>query len=261
MSGIRNAAAAVLALGALACGSPAAAAYYDFQVTLTGGAVCSGVDGACTTLDPASLGSFRQRWTFGKVAPRLFYEFPGGILLTGDGPARFSGGVDPELLAIPGFTDAQVQANASAFFFSGWTYGDPLASSYQAVLSTGVTVSESFISSRVFEMGLSQSQTGLPPNLGVLNNNAARDFLDDMASRDFSFGLHAGRYTLNDTFDGYLDYEDVSFSGVARLVAYDSSLAAVPEPGTWALIILGFGLAGAALRRPRGHPAGLTARS
>lgn len=32
--------------------------------------------------------------------------------------------------------------------------------------------------------------------------------------------------------------------------------AAVPEPGTWALLIAGFGLLGAALRKPRTRPSG-----
>lgn len=45
---------------------------------------------------------------------------------------------------------------------------------------------------------------------------------------------------------------DPDFFGAAVRIAGD---AAVPEPGTWALLVLGFGVAGAALRRRRGGPA------
>lgn len=37
--------------------------------------------------------------------------------------------------------------------------------------------------------------------------------------------------------------------GVSRAVRSGSAVAVVPEPGTWALMILGFGAAGASLRR------------
>jgi hypothetical protein len=42
-------------------------------------------------------------------------------------------------------------------------------------------------------------------------------------------------------------------AGGAATAAFVSSIAPVPEPGTWAMMILGFGLIGGALRR-RAHP-------
>ena len=53
----------------------------------------------------------------------------------------------------------------------------------------------------------------------------------------FSGGFGVGNPNTN-------DYVDLRYPGTTQ-----SSVAAVPEPGVWALMILGFGLAGAALRR------------
>jgi hypothetical protein len=39
--------------------------------------------------------------------------------------------------------------------------------------------------------------------------------------------------------------------GYPQQVAYDDIALSVPEPSTWAMLIAGFGLAGAALRRRR----------
>jgi hypothetical protein len=50
--------------------------------------------------------------------------------------------------------------------------------------------------------------------------------------------------------------ESVSFSGGEEAFTIDSIASAAPEPSTWALMILGFGLIGAQLRRRKG----LTAR-
>jgi hypothetical protein len=40
-----------------------------------------------------------------------------------------------------------------------------------------------------------------------------------------------------------------SFRGVAETATFQAELGGVPEPATWALMIAGYGLAGAALRR------------
>ena len=63
-----------------------------------------------------------------------------------------------------------------------------------------------------------------------------------------------------------MKYTALAWDGVARSIAFTSGgpytlaidditivngLSAVPEPGAWALMIAGFGLAGATLRRQR----------
>lgn len=62
----------------------------------------------------------------------------------------------------------------------------------------------------------------------------------------FSTVLAAGTYTVEAGAANGLDGENPSF-----LLVDNFQMKAVPEPGTWALMIAGFGLAGAALRRRR----------
>lgn len=66
----------------------------------------------------------------------------------------------------------------------------------------------------------------------------------DLVITDFSIGAGSG-WTL--PFYGAVD--NVSYTFGNQTQAFDFEVAAVPEPGTWALMITGFGLAGAALRR------------
>lgn len=54
-------------------------------------------------------------------------------------------------------------------------------------------------------------------------------------------------FTTNSTFNGYA-FETTPNTGITATTAFP---AAVPEPGTWALLILGFGAIGAAMRRKK----------
>ena len=56
-----------------------------------------------------------------------------------------------------------------------------------------------------------------------------------------------------------IDIGNASYSGVITFMP--GSTGAVPEPGAWALMILGFGGAGAVLRRARGQAQRATAFS
>lgn len=65
----------------------------------------------------------------------------------------------------------------------------------------------------------------------------------------FSTVLAAGTYTLEAGVANGVDGDNPSF-----LLVDDFRMNAVPEPTTWALMIMGFGLAGAALRRRKPVP-------
>ena len=72
------------------------------------------------------------------------------------------------------------------------------------------------------------------------------DYAPRWASTNFSklvFNVSAGTYTFNVT--------DLAPVGGVNGLDVRLDTAAVPEPATWALMIAGFGLAGAALRRRR----------
>lgn len=64
----------------------------------------------------------------------------------------------------------------------------------------------------------------------------------------FNVNLAAGEYTLE---AGVVNFEDDLNASVLLVDAFQLAETAVPEPATWALMIAGFGLAGAALRRRR----------
>jgi hypothetical protein len=63
------------------------------------------------------------------------------------------------------------------------------------------------------------------------------------------FSTGAGSGWNGGTFAGAVDNFSFAFGGNSQ--TYNFEVAAVPEPATWAMMIAGFGLAGAALRRRR----------
>lgn len=72
---------------------------------------------------------------------------------------------------------------------------------------------------------------------------------DDGAYDTFSQNVTTtpgSRYTLTFDFSNYANTQD------GLRVTTNAVLAAVPEPVTWAMMVMGFGLAGAGMRRSRG---------
>jgi len=65
-----------------------------------------------------------------------------------------------------------------------------------------------------------------------------------------------GYMDASHTFTSFFDPEKTVFAGTGEAVGerfLSAAIAAVPEPGTWALMLAGFGLVGAAMRRSRGR--------
>ena len=84
-------------------------------------------------------------------------------------------------------------------------------------------------------------------------NFTPAELLELFEGKEFSFAAAAYSNVFQYT-DGFTDFQTSAFlrySGVAQLVSVEVAASAAPEPATWALMIGGFGLAGAALRRRR----------
>lgn len=97
---------------------------------------------------------------------------------------------------------------------------------------------------------------------GVNVNGCADRIVADFSSTSDRFSIDGIDYTLdvtgflvdNKLVDGFTTVERQTNSAllVGRVTAFSS---AVPEPDTWAMMILGFGMVGAAMRRGRPHSA------
>jgi len=107
-------------------------------------------------------------------------------------------------------------------------------------------------------------------DMGVVANSLA----NDIGFGDFTGGLallfvgdFPGGYDLKSSFTltgpsmvnpgaSYnTDAGTFSFRSTGEAATFTAKLSAAPEPGAWALMIAGFGLTGAALRRRRAGPA------
>ena len=70
------------------------------------------------------------------------------------------------------------------------------------------------------------------------------------ASEDYALFHNADGFTGGTTYTFDLD-EYFSAADFSHLTVYDSSGPSVPEPGTWGMMLMGFGAAGFAMRRRR----------
>lgn len=68
-----------------------------------------------------------------------------------------------------------------------------------------------------------------------------------------AFDVATNQFTTNGHFDvgGYNNGQNIGFTAYYRIANVSFIAAPVPEPGTWAMMIGGFGLAGGMLRRKR----------
>jgi hypothetical protein len=70
------------------------------------------------------------------------------------------------------------------------------------------------------------------------------------ASEDYALFYNAGGFMDGTTYTFDLD-EYFSAADFSHFTVYDSTGTAVPEPGTWGMMLMGFGAAGFAMRRRR----------
>jgi hypothetical protein len=107
----------------------------------------------------------------------------------------------------------------SGVFSGAWLTGKDQAGGFMTVLNGGTLQLTSGVVdlSNIFDDSASFSFSGVLPGFGDANNNNALD----------------------------------SFNATGFSATFSGATGAIPEPGTWALMILGFGGAGAMLRRRR----------
>ena len=134
-----------------------------------------------------------------------------------------------------------VNAEGTNSFSSSFTISDPLAGIYSI---SGDTSTPGVVFSDTSNLTCIASVMGC--TVGTVYNLV----IGTTPSGFSAFGLPltnlaAGDYRL--TING-TSPNSGSFTGNVRI-----STAAVPEPGTWALMLLGFGAAGIAMRRQRKH--------
>jgi PEP-CTERM motif len=163
-------------------------------------------------------------------------------------------------------------SNISALFQinAGAPAGNPASSSGAFLVQGGLNGSFSFINTSVIVVGSTVFAAG--SNLlsgtfsggtitGLTNGKAAQltgasiaytsDFIDltGVTSSSFAISLDNATPSINATTGNALDGFRARASGAFS--ADGLTVSAVPEPDSWMMMIVGFGLAGTMLRRPR----------
>ncbi len=100
-------------------------------------------------------------------------------------------------------------------------------------------------------------------NQGVNSNGCADQVLVNFNSQSDFFEIGGLKYALDvvgflvggDPATAFLTREEKTNKAYlqGRVVLYSEAVEGVPEPATWAMLILGFGLVGAAARRRNGQ--------
>lgn len=233
-----NLLAAAFAAGALATGGPAAAAKY---VLTYQGVVASGFDSGLFGIVGDLAGQdFTAVYTIDTATP-------GATLLTGAGTSdlRGSGAASPvsATLTINGVTRTFGALSGVVYEMDGPTSGFGLDSQTAGARDSETICASPGVDCVTYERSLF---------FGV------GSFGQDLSDGDVTTPPPGATYTPSDfAFGSFSDYQVVepgnpqSTRASATFRFQNLTVAAVPEPSAWALMIMGFGATGAALRRRR----------
>lgn len=197
-------------------------------------ALSSGSAKALTVTDPT--GDFLPTYTGPQTADldvtAFSVEFDSlteAFLLSAD----FAGAINP---ADPGFYVIGVNTGTGAIRpFGAVGQGNVIFDQFMSITKTGIATLDPF------------SPAPKPLTASILGSSLSVIVpLNLLPSTGFTPG-HYG-------FNIWPRLEAQALSSLADFAPDNATLAAVPEPATWGLMITGFGLAGAALRRRRVHP-------
>ncbi|WP_439544800.1 PEPxxWA-CTERM sorting domain-containing protein [Sandarakinorhabdus sp.] len=151
--------------------------------------------------------------------------------------------------AITGFTLANtnegdgfvIELSSVRFdLFSSNNFQFDVLTTYSAVATTNFTLSGQFRYLTRDIDGSNFDRAGY-----FINNDFVQLSQDDMLQYSYNFGTYSFDVQAGDTYGFYMFSND-SFGGRAIL-----TIGAIPEPSSWAMLIAGFGLVGASLRRHR----------
>ena len=149
-----------------------------------------------------------------------------------------------------GYLNLTGQTAASAITGnSAEAYSEGQAASYTFTVDTASTINLSYALSETYGDIYSYSQLYL--GAADFSSQLFNQYLTPNTSDQLSFNLGPGTYLLSlYTQNGDYTYAaNGTVSDGAHNERVDFNVAAAPEPGTWALMMAGVGLAGAALRR------------
>ncbi len=133
----------------------------------------------------------------------------------------------------------------------GYSEGQSVA--YTFTVDAASVINLSYILSETYGGQGSYSQLYL--GAADLSSQLFNNYLTPNTSDTLSFNLSAGTYLLSLYTqvgdDAYAVDGASAYGAHEEKVSFDIQTSAAPEPGTWALMMAGVGLAGAALRRRR----------
>nr|WP_314445353.1 FxDxF family PEP-CTERM protein [uncultured Sphingomonas sp.] len=171
-------------------------------------------------------------------------------------PASAATTIIPQDNSSPGPTLAFTAGTATATFGANYTVNGSFSDSFFFTLSNDATITSGQVTTNAeggsnrltndLDFSVVNLATGGTTLLTFSSNGSDKNETRVISAASLPYALTAGTYRLN--VSGNVQAAPASYAGNLQFAAVQS---AVPEPGTWALMLLGFGGIGASMRRSR----------